>query len=53
MALTSHIGFNLAAIGAVVGIGNIQWFSAVQGQNCSGAYLIPYLIAVFVSHYPS
>ena len=50
---SSHIGFILAAVGAAVGIGNIWRFSAVLGQNGGGAYLIPYLIAVFVFALPS
>jgi len=49
---SSHIGFILAAVGAAVGIGNIWRFSAVLGQNGGGAYLIPYLIAVFVFALP-
>jgi NSS family neurotransmitter:Na+ symporter len=44
---SSHIGFILAAVGAAVGIGNIWRFPALLGQNGGGAYLIPYLIAVF------
>ena len=48
----SKIGFLLAAIGSAVGIGNIWRFSAVVGQNGGGAYLIPYLIAVFIFAVP-
>ena len=44
---SSKIGFVLAAIGSAVGIGNIWRFSAVLGQNGGGAYLVPFLIAVF------
>jgi len=44
---SSKTGFLLAAIGAAVGIGNVWRFSAVVGQNGGGAYLIPYLLAVF------
>ena len=50
---SSKIGFLLAAIGSAVGIGNIWRFSAVVGQNGGGAYLIPYLIAVFSLRCPS
>lgn len=49
---STHIGFILAAVGAAVGLGNIWRFSAVLGQNGGGAYLIPYLIAVFVFAMP-
>lgn len=49
---SSKTGFLLAAIGSAVGIGNIWRFSAVVGQNGGGAYLIPYLLAVFVFAVP-
>jgi NSS family neurotransmitter:Na+ symporter len=49
---SSKFGFILAAIGSAVGIGNIWRFSAVLGQNGGGAYLIPYLIAVFLFAMP-
>lgn len=48
----SHRGFILAAVGSAVGIGNIWRFSAVLGQNGGGAYLIPYLVAVFAFALP-
>jgi len=44
--------FLLAAIGSAVGIGNIWRFSTVLGQNGGGAYLIPYIIAVFIFAMP-
>jgi NSS family neurotransmitter:Na+ symporter len=44
--------FLLAVIGSAVGIGNIWRFSSVLGQNGGGAYLIPYIIAVFVFALP-
>ncbi len=49
---SSKFGFILAAIGSAVGIGNIWRFSSVVGQNGGGAYLIPYLIAVFLFAFP-
>ena len=49
---SSRLGFLLAAIGSAVGIGNIWRFSSVVGQNGGGAYLIPYLLAVFVCGVP-
>jgi NSS family neurotransmitter:Na+ symporter len=49
---SSHAVFILAAIGAAVGIGNIWRFPALIGQNGGGAFLIPYLIAIFVFALP-
>lgn len=49
---SSHFTFLLAAVGAAVGIGNIWRFPALLGQNGGGAYLVPYLIAVFVFALP-
>jgi NSS family neurotransmitter:Na+ symporter len=49
---SSHAVFILAAIGAAVGIGNIWRFPALLGQYGGGAYLVPYLIAVFVFALP-
>ncbi len=44
---SSRTAFLFAAIGSAVGIGNIWRFSSVVGQNGGGAYLVPYLLAVF------
>lgn len=49
---SSRRGFILAAVGSAVGIGNIWRFSAVLGQNGGGAYLVPYLVAVFAFALP-
>jgi neurotransmitter:Na+ symporter, NSS family len=49
---SSRAGFVLAAIGSAVGIGNIWRFSSVVGQNGGGAYLVPYLVAVFLCALP-
>ena len=49
---SSGLTFILAAIGSAVGIGNIWRFSSVLGQNGGGAYLVPYLIAVFLFAVP-
>lgn len=49
---SSHLGFILATIGAAVGIGNIWRFSSLVGENGGGAFLIPYLIAVFIIALP-
>ncbi|MDG6218461.1 MAG: sodium-dependent transporter, partial [Candidatus Thermoplasmatota archaeon] len=49
---SSKFGFIIAAIGSAVGIGNIWRFSSVVGQNGGGAYLIPFMIAVFLFALP-
>ncbi|QSG05526.1 sodium-dependent transporter [Halapricum desulfuricans] len=49
---SSRTGFILASTGAAVGIGNIWRFPSVVGRNGGGAYLVPYLIAVFVFAVP-
>ncbi|MDH7594122.1 MAG: sodium-dependent transporter [Methanomicrobiales archaeon] len=49
---SGRMGFILAAIGSAVGIGNIWRFPSVVGQNGGGAYLVPYLIAVFLCAFP-
>ena len=49
---SSRTAFILASIGSAVGIGNIWRFSSVVGQNGGGAYLVPYLMAVFAFALP-
>ncbi len=49
---SSSIGFILASIGSAVGIGNIWRFPYMVGENGGGAFLIPYLIAVFLFGLP-
>ncbi len=49
---SSGIGFILAGIGSAVGIGNIWRFPYIVGANGGGAFLIPYLIAVFLFSMP-
>lgn len=49
---SSGIGFILASIGSAVGIGNIWRFPYLVGENGGGAFLIPYLIAVFLFGLP-
>ncbi|MCX9084042.1 MAG: sodium-dependent transporter [Candidatus Methanoperedens sp.] len=49
---SSNIGFILASIGSAVGIGNIWRFPYLVGENGGGAFLIPYLIAVFLFGLP-
>ena len=49
---SSGPGFVLASIGSVVGIGNIWRFPYMVGVNGGGAFLIPYLIALFLFGLP-
>jgi neurotransmitter:Na+ symporter, NSS family len=49
---SSTVGFVLASIGSAVGIGNIWRFPYIVGVNGGGAFLIPYLIAVFLFSLP-
>lgn len=48
----SRMGFILAALGSAVGLGNIWRFSYLCYKNGGGAFLIPYLIALFVVGIP-
>ncbi len=49
---SSTLGFILASIGSAVGIGNIWRFPYIVGSNGGGAFLIPYLISVFLFGLP-
>lgn len=49
---SSRTGFILAATGAAVGIGNIWRFLSVVGLNGGAAYLVPFLVAVFLFAVP-
>ena len=48
----SRSGFILAAIGSAVGLGNIWRFPYVAASNGGGAFLIPYLVALFTAGIP-
>jgi len=48
----SRMGFILAALGSAVGLGNIWRFSYLCYKNGGGAFLIPYVIALFVVGIP-
>jgi len=48
----SRYAFVMAAIGSAVGLGNIWRFPYVCYQNGGGAFLIPYLIALFTIGIP-
>jgi len=48
----TRMGFIFAALGSAVGLGNIWRFSYLCYKNGGGAFLIPYMIALFVVGIP-
>ncbi len=44
----SRLGFILAAAGSAIGLGNIWKFPYITGENGGGAFLVIYLVTVFV-----
>jgi len=48
----SRSGFILATIGSAIGLGNIWRFPYVAASNGGGAFLIPYLVALFTAGIP-
>jgi NSS family neurotransmitter:Na+ symporter len=48
----SQIGFLLAAVGSAIGLGNIWRFSYMAYTYGGGAFLIPYLTALFTAGIP-
>ena len=48
----SKVGFILAAIGSAIGLGNIWRFSYMAFQHGGGAFLIPYIVAIFIAGIP-
>ncbi len=48
----SRMGFVVAAIGSAIGLGNIWRFPYVAASNGGGAFLIPYLFALFTAGIP-
>ena len=48
----SKLGFLLAAVGSAVGLGNVWRFSYVSYQNGGGAFLVPYIVAMFTVGIP-
>lgn len=49
---SARTGFILAAVGSAVGLGNIWRFPYVAYDNGGGAFLIPYLVALFTAALP-
>lgn len=49
---TSRTGFILAAAGSAIGLGNIWGFPTQAAENGGGAFLLIYLLMVFVLAYP-
>ena len=49
---SARSGFIIAAIGSAVGLGNIWRFPYVAYENGGGAFVIPYLIAIFAAGLP-
>ncbi|MFB6235783.1 MAG: sodium-dependent transporter [Halopenitus sp.] len=50
---TSRIGFIFAAVGSAVGLGNIWSFPFQTGANGGAAFLLVYLLAVFLIGFPA
>lgn len=49
---TSRIGFIMAAAGSAVGLGNVWGFPTKAADNGGGAFLIIYLVMVFLLAFP-
>ena len=48
----SRLGFILAAAGSAIGLGNIWRFPYMTGENGGAAFIVIYLLAVFLLGYP-
>lgn len=51
-AFAGRSAFIFAAIGSAVGLGNIWRFPAVAYENGGGAFILPYLVALFTAGIP-
>jgi NSS family neurotransmitter:Na+ symporter len=49
---SSRWGFILAAVGSAIGLGNVWRFPNIAYEYGGGAFLIPYIIAMFLSGIP-
>ena len=50
---TSRIGFIFAAVGSAVGLGNVWSFPFQTASNGGAAFIVVYLVAVFVIGFPA
>src|SRR6056297_3525436 len=50
---TSRVGFIFAAVGSAVGLGNIWSFPFQTASNGGAAFLVVYLLAVFLIGFPT
>ena len=44
----SRLGFILAASGSAIGLGNVWKFPYIVGENGGGAFVLIYLICIFI-----
>ncbi len=51
-SFSNRLGFILAAAGSAVGLGNIWRFPYLAGQNGGAAFLVLYLVFIFLLCYP-
>ncbi|MEC8518987.1 MAG: sodium-dependent transporter, partial [Pseudomonadota bacterium] len=52
LAWSSHIGFLLACVGAAIGLGNIWKFPYMAGTQGGGAFVLIYLVTIFLIAMP-